>query len=325
MGGIYGYLANFREKAARLEPCAPVDPRSMALYAILLAALLITLACIWLSGYTFSTTRRLQLFITMFWLIGGAFLARRYGLPKVAGILEAVSLPIITGALIAVGTTMLTPISLPLADETLARADALLGFDWLWLFSIYQSHPWIIPYSDFAYSSMVWQLPLIPIALFVLGQDQRAWIFLTAWAVAGIITAVIYPFLPAEGPFLHYGITPADLPELKITFPWYIGPLIEALQNGEIRDLSKATGLVSFPSFHTAAGVMFMWAAFEIRWLRVPAIVLNAAMIASTIVHGSHYFVDLAGGVLVAGVAIVAAKALVRRPAPQVIAHALPE
>ena len=59
-------------------------------------------------------------------------------------------------------------------------------------------------------------------------------------------------------------------------------------------------GLVTFPSFHTAAGVLFAWALWSTRWLRWPGLIVNVLMIASVPIIGAHYLVDVFGGVVVA-------------------------
>jgi membrane-associated phospholipid phosphatase len=44
------------------------------------------------------------------------------------------------------------------------------------------------------------------------------------------------------------------------------------------------------------------------RYLRWPAILLNAAMIFATLINGGHYLIDLVGGAVVAVVAILCSK-----------------
>jgi membrane-associated phospholipid phosphatase len=57
---------------------------------------------------------------------------------------------------------------------------------------------------------------------------------------------------------------------------------------------------VTFPSFHTAAGIILVISFW--RTALFPIIVLySAIMIASTPVLGGHYFVDLIAGAAVAG------------------------
>lgn len=64
------------------------------------------------------------------------------------------------------------------------------------------------------------------------------------------------------------------------------------------------TGLVSFPSFHTAAGVLFIRYSKRLTLIWPLMVALNGVMIVATMVRGSHYFSDLIGGAAVAFVAI---------------------
>lgn len=73
-------------------------------------------------------------------------------------------------------------------------------------------------------------------------------------------------------------------------------------------------GLISFPSFHTANGILFVWALWPFRLLGLPMLVLNFLLIACTPLAGARYVVDLIGGAAVAFAAIFATSRLVRMP-----------
>ena len=75
-----------------------------------------------------------------------------------------------------------------------------------------------------------------------------------------------------------------------------------ALRTGPVAlDLGNLPGLVTFPSFHTAAGIVLTWAFWRTRAFPVVA-AYAATMIAATPVFGGHYFVDLLAGACVAAV-----------------------
>ena len=71
--------------------------------------------------------------------------------------------------------------------------------------------------------------------------------------------------------------------------------------------LDDLEGLITFPSFHTTNAILFAWTLWPVRYLRLPILVLNGLMVASTPTAGSHYFIDIVGGMAVAFLAIVAA------------------
>jgi membrane-associated phospholipid phosphatase len=66
---------------------------------------------------------------------------------------------------------------------------------------------------------------------------------------------------------------------------------------GGIMELVAAFMLVS----------MLAWGFLPLRWLRMPMVLLNVAMIVSAIVIGGHYLVDVIAGIAVAGAGIAAA------------------
>ena len=85
---------------------------------------------------------------------------------------------------------------------------------------------------------------------------------------------------------------------------------ILALRDGSLRhlELFKITGIVSFPSFHAASAVLYIWALWPVRYVGGAAVVLNLLMMASTPVIGAHYMIDVFGGVALAVVGIWLAK-----------------
>ena len=92
--------------------------------------------------------------------------------------------------------------------------------------------------------------------------------------------------------------------------------LIPALRHHAIHaiDLGELRGLVSAPSFHTAAGVLYIATAWRIRQLRWPVLGLNAAMLIATPVEGTHYLADMLLGALVAAVALSSSPPSCARP-----------
>jgi len=72
--------------------------------------------------------------------------------------------------------------------------------------------------------------------------------------------------------------------------------------------LGDLRGVISFPSYHTAAAVLAIWAVWPVRFARWPMLILNVLMVASAPVEGAHYLVDIIGGALV-GVCSAAAAA----------------
>jgi hypothetical protein len=90
---------------------------------------------------------------------------------------------------------------------------------------------------------------------------------------------------------------------------------MEALRAGTMRSiaLNQLEGLISFPSFHTAAALIFIWTLHAVRYVGWAGIPLNLALIVATPTVGAHYFIDVVGGIVVAFAAIAASRLLCRR------------
>ena len=185
------------------------------------------------------------------------------------------------------------------SDPTLAHMDRLLHFDWIaWYLAIsgYPSLQWA---STIAYSA-IYVSPIIIMAWYACAERMiEAREFLLTFWLATLLTLLLFPLFPAEGPlaFLWHGPIP-----YMPTSALYQEQLIPALRNHQMSviDLGALRGLVCAPSFHTAAGVLYMIAAWPIRRLRWILIPVNIAMLVATPIEGTHYLVDMIAGILVA-------------------------
>jgi membrane-associated phospholipid phosphatase len=230
-------------------------------------------------------------------------------MPRIAAYLEATSFAGLAGLLTVCANLVGASLSGLFVDEHLIAVDRALGYDWLAVYRLSHAHPWITHVLDFAYASMGLQLLAVPLLLTFSGQAVRKWGFLTAWMFASVITIIIFPFAPAEGAPVHFGVHPDALSK---PWFWWFGPQIDHLRAGAVRDISSgAMGLVSVPSFHAATGVMFMWASWRLNWFRIPVTILNIVMIASTPISGAHYMVDVLAGVAVGCTSVLIARWLV--------------
>jgi membrane-associated phospholipid phosphatase len=84
------------------------------------------------------------------------------------------------------------------------------------------------------------------------------------------------------------------------------------VRGGSLRvlDIMKLGGIITFPSFHAAAAVLFLWALWSVWWMRPLALIANVGMLLATPMGGGHYFVDVFAGMGVAVLAIAAARVI---------------
>src|SRR6266851_1987329 len=201
----------------------------------------------------------------------------------------------------------------PFQDKNLYAIDHFLGLEWRsWLYVVNEYKLGAI--SKFFYRTILGQPLLIPIALCLTGHVVRCYQFVFAILIAVAITGIISIFLPATGTYTFLGLTPADYPNLHPSDDFgHISDLL-LLRSGELRMLNLADfkGIVTFPSFHTAAAVLYLWALWAIKWLRPIVVVCNGGLILATPMDGGHYFVDVFAGILLAILCIWAVRAMVR-------------
>ena len=281
---------------------APIlDPRSRVIYGILvvivvLESLYFAFSDFYLGAYALGSI------YTMIWLaILFAFYLRRRHFTRIALIFEAFALPGIAGGLAVIATTFLAAESFPFVDKALNAADRALGFDFPSLLQIYRDNPDLTIASQRIYITFGVQSIAVPVLLAVCGRAERLWIYLTAWYLALFTAVAIFPFAPAAGPYVLHGVQEDVFGALQRFYPWKTGPTIEALRNGSMRDIGEAArGLVSIPSFHAIAGVLFIAATWQFKWLKWPMLVLNILMIGTVIITGSHYLIDAIAGVATA-------------------------
>ncbi|MGY4286176.1 membrane-associated phospholipid phosphatase [Bradyrhizobium sp. LM2.7] len=187
----------------------------------------------------------------------------------------------------------------PLIDRYLSGADAAVGFDWLAFFNWVQDHPNIKGVLGLAYASGIAQIATLLIVLNVLGMLERTAEFVWLYILTLLIVIPIAWLYPAESAWVHYGVTDrVDAYHLAD---------FSALRAGKMSEiaLARANGLVTFPSFHTALGLILIYATRGIQFLFPLSLGLNALMIVSTLTAGGHYFVDVIGGTAVVPLAVI--------------------
>jgi hypothetical protein len=235
---------------------------------------------------------------------------------NVASALEATAQLIAFAAVAAPLSYVAASYSLPLQDAAMARWDHALGFDWKEFLAFMQRSPGFLTLMHLIYPLLA---PQIVAVVLLLGFTARlAWlrIYMLAFIFAALITIAISAFLPAEGPWLHYGISdPASaMPLSHTSWPVFLG-----LRVGSFRLLMGigSEGIITFPSLHAALAVILVASFWPVPIARWVAVTINSLMLVATPIDGSHYFVDIVAGIGIATFSFAAARALVTRLAVQ--------
>jgi membrane-associated phospholipid phosphatase len=219
---------------------------------------------------------------------------------------------------------VVTP-GMPMRDAALESVDRALGLDWLGYLRWLDGHAWFARILSFAYASFMPQILLLLIVLPFMGQGQAARVTVLAMLVAGVVTITISGLFPALSTFAHYRVDLTDYPHLDPAADFIHLPDLLAAHSGQPLhlDLTKAYGIITFPSYHAALGLLALLGAWSNRWLRWPFFVVNALMIIATPIDGGHYFSDVLGGLTIAaGSHVLARRALLSEAAALAVARA---
>lgn len=210
-------------------------------------------------------------------------------------------------------------INMPLADAELAAMDAALGFDWLAFVAFVDARPTLARVLAWAYSSFAWQLLLLPVLLAVAGRSTRAYAMFFAYVLVCFVSSIVCIWYPSLGAYVTYDLGPGDVSNINAWFGFFFLEQFHAVraEGPFIFVFNMSAGIVTFPSVHAAGAAVCAWAAWDVRLLRYPVLVLNVAMAASAISHGAHYLVDIVAGIGIAGLCVSVATLVFYRPATQ--------
>lgn len=188
------------------------------------------------------------------------------------------------------------------ADPMLEHGDRLLRFDWIAMYRLVSAHP-SLQYASAAAYACIFVSPALLLGHFAwTHRHDHAQRFLLTFWLAAVMTLLLFPLFPAEGPLAFMWRGP--IPYMP-TSALYQHQLIPALRSHQLTaiDIGSLRGLVCAPSFHTVAGALYVIAAWPVRRLRWIITGITAAMLLATPVEGTHYLTDMVFGLLVAIIA----------------------
>lgn len=193
--------------------------------------------------------------------------------------------------------------ALPWADDRLSSWDQAIGFDWLAYLQWADAHPVLLQMMDLTYTGLTGYSCLIFLLLSLRSEHSRRCFELIAlFVLTAVACSLIGMFFPAEAAMIHFRPDPRLFTHIGPTTGTYHIVALEQLRNDpqHVFDLRDMPGLVTFPSFHTAMGVIAIYCCRGNKHVLACSILVNGVMIASTPILGSHYAIDIAAGALVA-------------------------
>lgn len=182
-------------------------------------------------------------------------------------------------------------LGMPMVDGWLAAADRALGLDWPAYARLLGDMPaWVDLTQRVLYASSVQQIMAVAVILGFTGRSARLREFIGALALTALAVAVVGALMPALGAHHTHGVPDGGK-------AYFIKDILAA-HAGEtmVLDVSKLTGLVVCPSFHTVISLLIIVATWGVRFVGPLALVVNVALLAGVPVYGSHHFVDMIAG-----------------------------
>ncbi|HEX4047093.1 MAG TPA: phosphatase PAP2 family protein [Elusimicrobiota bacterium] len=194
----------------------------------------------------------------------------------------------------------------PPIDLALRRWDHLLHFDTAATLVWTAAHPRLRSFLNLCYVSTDAQLALAPLAAGFAFDRRRMRVYLYAFVYSFLAGGLFYYFFPSSGPASVYRspyfMNVQLLTSAKFFWVHHYFPVPTMLG-----------GMIAFPSFHVAWAVLTAYAARPYRRLFWGVAALNVLVVASTVLLGWHYLVDVPAGLALAALSLWAARETHRR------------
>lgn len=204
----------------------------------------------------------------------------------------------------------------PLVDAQLLAADRWMGYDWREFIGFFAQRPALALSCVLAYNTHFLQPYLLAAVLVLTGHFARFEKMVLVFLLAMVATIIIFVIWPVGSPWGHEGLNAAQLAPYRFPQPRTIGWEADFLRiRAGYRAIPESfqAGLVSFPSFHCISAIVFLWAAWPVKWLRFLLLPTNVMMITAALFVGCHYLVDVVAGAVIALLAIAVISAAYAR------------
>jgi hypothetical protein len=191
-------------------------------------------------------------------------------------------------------------------DARLARADTLLGLDWPALRALLDESEAIVWLLAIAYHSLIAQMIAVILVLAAVGKHAELRLLILAAILAGFGTILVSALVPALGNLFDAGSYRHLLPSVASIH----ADIVTGLRDGSLRviDLRRVMGIVTFPSYHAALAILFIWALRQVPRTRRAGTALATLTILATPINGGHYGVDVLAGLLLGVLALGCAR-----------------
>jgi len=274
-----------------------------------LAALVIAVDLVWAAGghFQIDMIAYARLAALAILLLGaGVFYQEKRNEPALAAMLLGASFLVIFSAGASVLNYFLLTVAGSRIDTVLVKADRMMGFDWYHVMVTMANHPMLNALLFRIYNMVLPEVALVLVVLAWSGRIGGAYRYCIALAVGALIAIGVWTLMPSLGAKSLYVLPPEVTKKLTLSVTCDYGAALVALLHNGPGYITPADmrGLIAFPSYHGVLAVIMAFYAWQISWLRWPALLFNAVVIVSSPIQGGHHMVDLLGSFPVAALAI---------------------
>lgn len=215
--------------------------------------------------------------------------------PQLAAMLLGASFLCLFSSGASVLNYFLLTVAGPRIDDLLLSADRAMGFDWYRMMIAMAHYPVLNAVFFRVYNTVLPQIALVLVFLAWTNQVERTYRFCLSLGVGALIAIFIWALAPSLGAKSMYVLPPDVAQRLTLSVTTEYGKaLVMLLHNGPgYITPSDLRGLIAFPSYHGVLALIVTWYAWNLRWIRWPAIGLNAVVLVSTPVQGGHHLIDV--------------------------------
>ena len=188
----------------------------------------------------------------------------------------------------------------PISDPWLASADNFLPLSAIDIvISSSQLPGWAIWVLKKAYAQTGTCLYVSLVIFFLTDREVLAWRMFLIWGWSFLVIALIAFAAPALGVFSQ--LTAEQVDHLPKGAGRYAMRTFHEFRNAAepVLSLGRVSGVITFPSFHTACALVLAQAWHGIRIIGPLAKILTGVIIFSCVPMGGHYLIDLAAGAAV--------------------------
>ncbi len=226
--------------------------------------------------------------------------------PKMAWITKTYTRYFFIMLTLSILTNGLQTTPFPVIDNKLVAFDEAMGIHTPQLLAFFNHHFLGLYLLNYAYESLGIQLFFVPIIMALYNEKKSVTIYLFALIFSYLVGTTLYYFFPTKSPSALFHSP-------FFTFAQQITAIKFFDVHQHIRLNTNQGGMIAFPSFHVIWAVLVTYVAHQKRWLFCLLCGLNTVLIASTILLGWHYALDVVAGFICAGLALQLATELEAR------------